>query len=260
MTKDILDLCAWHEAGRVVFAYQAGFFCDGIELSASDYGRGKSVLNGGSITPLIQIILSVNPAAVAIEDRDKAIETAYHLMDIYCAGSCTRAYLGQLENPGEELELDVPAADDKQISAVQNFLSAVNSAHDANFVSRRMNLIFQKLKTPEVWRAVQALAQAAIAKGGLTLTRFEIEDALMAGGMKVKRVASPGFNVGLGDASAKGSNVVMDDQPKKPAGPLSTTDILLTDFFRTIRTDWSEAEAQAAVKHIKEVVAKYGLS
>jgi hypothetical protein len=260
MANEILELCAYHESGRVVFAYHAGFFCDGIELSASDYGRGKSVLNAGGLTPLIQQILSGNHLSVAAEDRNKAIETAHHLMDIYCAGSCTRAYYEQMSNPGEEMELDVPVQDDKPISAIQKFLMGINPGSDPNFPSKRMSAILQKLKEPETWHAIEALAKAAVAKGGLALTRFEIEDALMAGGLKVKRAASPGFNVGLGDASLKANREVMQDEPRPATGPLSTTDILLGDFFRTIRTDWSEAEAQAAVKNVKVVVSKYGLA
>ena len=146
MANEILELCAYHESGRVVFAYYSGFFCDSIELSASDYGRGKSVLNAGSLTPLVQQILSGNHLAVAEENRNKAVETAHHLMDIYCVGACTRAYYEQMSDPGEELELDVPVQDDKAISAVQQFLLAVNPGHDANFPAKRMSAILQKLK------------------------------------------------------------------------------------------------------------------
>lgn len=258
MADDILQLCAYHESGRVVFAYLSGFFCDGIELSDTDYGRGKSTLNGGSDTPLIQQILSGNHASVTAENRNRAIEVAHHLMDIYCAGSCTRAHLEQIENPGAELEMDVPAADDKQISAIQHFLTAVNTGHDPDFPSKCMNGIFQKLKDPEVWKAVQSLSKAAI-QTERPLTRFEIEDALMAGGMKIKRAASPGFNVGLGDASRKSPGAGYIEEPKKAEGPISNTDILLSDFFRNIRTDWDEEQAQAAVKYVRAVIAKHGL-
>ncbi len=259
MANEILQLCAYHESGRVVFAYRAGFFCDGLELSATDYGRGKSVLDGGSDTPLIQQVLSGNHLLVAPESRTRAIEVAQHLMEVYCAGSCTRAYFEQLAEPGSELEIDVPAVDEKAIMAVQKFLTGMNPGHDPSFPSKCMTRILQKLQDHETWKAVQSLAQAAINNDEKPLTRFEIEDTLMAGGMKIKRTAAPGFNVGLGDALRKSAGVVMDEEPRKPAGPLSTTDILLSDFFRNIRTDWTEDEAQAAVKHVKEVMTKYGL-
>lgn len=257
MANDILELCAYHESGRVVFAYLSGFYCESIELSDADFGRGKSVLNGGADMPVIQQIMSGNHQA-ASENKAKAIETAKKLMEIYVAGSCTRAYLEQLENPGQEVELDVPASDDKQIITLQNFLAAISPGFDPAYTSKCISQTFQKLKDPEIWKAIQSLTNAAAKSPERSLTRFQIEDALMAGGMKVKRPSASGFNVGVGDASRKSSGEGYIE-PKKTEGPLSNTDILLSDFFRTIRTDWSEEEAQAAVKYVRAVIVKHGL-
>lgn len=208
MEKNILTLCAYHESGRVVFAYLNGFFCDGIELSIADPGRGKSKLNGGQDTALIQQILTGNHLSTAPENQNKAVGVALRLMDVYCAGTCARIFFEQDGNIPSDVELDVPVQDDKPITAIRKFLTALNPAHDPAFPSKKMADILQKLKDPSVWKPINLLATAAINNFEKPLNRFEIEDSLMAGGLKVKRAAPSGFSVGLTDTGKKKKNPV----------------------------------------------------
>jgi len=257
MKNDILTLCAYHESGRVVFAYRAGFHCDGIELSAVDPGKGKSRLNGGADTALIQQILGGNHPVISPENRNKAIEVAQNLMDVYCAGTCTRIYLEEEGNIGELVELDVPVQDEKPIGAIQKFLTEINPGHDPAFPSKRMAVIFKKLRAPEVWKAIQSLASTAVTNGEKLLGRFEIEDALMAGGLRVQRAASPGFSVGLTEAGKKKEGPETRASKTIEFESESPADILLKDFFRKVRKDWGEEEVAAATQHVKDIIRKY---
>jgi len=257
MENNILTLCAYHESGRVVFAYLCGFTCDGIELSATDPGRGMSKLNGGQDTALIQQILGGNPLVIAPENRNKAIEVAQHLMEVYCAGTCARIYFEQEGKIGTDVELDVPVQDEKPIHTIQQFLTGINPGHDTSFPAKKMAYIFQKLKDAGAWKAIHALATTAINSSEKSLTRFEIEDALMAGGLKIRRVASSGFNVGLSEEKKKIEEPAAQQTRLKEFESESTADILLKDFFRKIRKDWGEEEVNAAARHVKEIIARY---
>ena len=116
-----IELCAWHESGRVVYAYKNGFTCDAIELSETDPGSGKSKLNGGEDTPYINAILSGKTQAIVLEDPIKAVDIAKKLMKVYCAGSCAKIYVENGKKLDSQTEIDIPGQDLNSWNLFSNF-------------------------------------------------------------------------------------------------------------------------------------------
>jgi hypothetical protein len=230
-----------------------------MELSATDAGRGKSVLDGGPDMAFIPLILSTNYTSIEVEQRSRAIEVAHKLMTIYCAGSVTRAYYENGMDTNAPLDLDVPAQDNKQIEAIQKFLKLIDNEHADDFVQQTMKQVLKQVQDPGTWKAIEALAAAALNKQDAPVKRFEIEDALTAAGMKVRHIARSGFSVGLMD---KEPVVSAKQEPVSPPGheafeTETTLDILLKDFFKKIRKDWNEEDVAHAVVHVRGLFEKY---
>ncbi len=84
----------------------------------------------------------------------------------------------------------------------------------------------------------------------------------MASGFKIKRAnASSGFGVGLSetpDEPVKEKEVVRESKPVADILDESPLDIVLKNYLRKIRTDWSEEDAATSANQIKSLFAKYG--
>ncbi len=268
MDNEILHLCAYHESGRVVFAYMAGYACDKMQLSDADSGQGESKLDAGDDLPLVQAVLGRGSSPVTAENMTKAIAAAKKLMNIYCAGTCAETFFRNNGSLPDQLDMDIPGQDIQNIELIQSFLKSSVSGHPDDFPSQTMIEILKKLQDRDTWKAVTKLAEAAIAAYDKPLNRFYIEDALMAAGFKIqKRAVRQGFSIGVERAPHTVRKPTDDHQaaekpiPEKPSfdfGQENPLDIVLRDFLRKIKHDWKEGEADAAANHIKGIFEKYG--
>jgi hypothetical protein len=268
MAKEIVNLCAYHESGRVVFAYLADYTCNTMTVSNFDAGKGSSILNGGNDNPIIQKLLSgAKPGD--FDKPENAYEVAAKLTIMYCAGTCARVFYENDGSVNEETELDFPGQDTIPIEQLQKFMKSYNPNHADDYVSRIIAGIFTRIAKPDIWKSISKLAQEAAENFDTPMTRYTIEDTLMASGFKIKRQsASSGFNVGLSetpDEPVKEKEVVKQEvvkQSKPVAEEIdeSPLDIVLKNFFRKIRTDWTEEEAAGAANQVKNIFAKYGNS
>lgn len=252
----MLELCAYHEAGRVVFAYQCGYSCDGITLSETDPGQGDSKLNAGHDMDYINAILSGKPQTTDTGKISKTIEVAKNLMKITLAGSCAEVVFGNTRSTDTETEVTVPGQDMKYVELVQKFLSQQIRLHPDDYPDRILKLIFQELKKPDIWQAVDSVARAALNNPDTPLTRYYIEDALMAARFEIKRHRPEGmFEIGL------------SEEVQKPAGEAAATsphlnennplDAALVSFLRKLRSEWTEEELQLSVTYLKGAFKKY---
>src|ERR1019366_6924505 len=153
MENDTLQLNAYHEAGRVVFAYLVGYSCNSMELS----GAG-SKLNAGNDAALVQAVFSGNPLSLSPENREPGIEVGRKLMAIYCAGTCAETFFQNNVNIPDELELEIPGQDLVNIEKIQAFLKKSIVDQPDDYPAQTIVSVFKKLKDPDVWKAIQLLA------------------------------------------------------------------------------------------------------
>lgn len=268
MSDENLLLCAYHESGRVVFAYLSGYACDKMQLSGTDSGQGESKLNAGDDLPLVQAILGRSNAPVSVENMTKAVAAAKKLMTIYGAGTCAETFFLNNGSLPDRLDMDIPQQDSQNIELIQSFLKSSVPGHPDDFPSQTMIEIFKKLQDRDTWKAVSKLAEAATAAYDKPLSRFYIEDALMAAGFKIqKRAARQGFSIGVERAphvvtkptyKHEASEKPIPEKRSFDFGQENPRDIMLKDFLRKIKNDWEEGEAEAAVNHINKIFEKFG--
>lgn len=252
---ELLELCAWHESGRVVYAYKNGFTCDAIELSETDPGNGKSKLNGGEDTAYIQAILSGKTQAVVMENPTKAIEVAKKLMQVYCAGSCTKIYIENSKHLTSDTEIDIPGQDLKYLELIQQFLYKHVPDHPEDYLNDTMTGIFRELGKEETWKPIESLVKQMLKADYIPFTRFNIEDALMVGGFKLQKQKSGNNTFGF--------SVKEEDIPQKPVAQASNSNEeqlnnALKNFLRLVKAEWSEEEMEVSINYLKSLFKKFG--
>ncbi len=255
--NETISLGAYHEAGRVFYAYKNGYTCGSIQLSETDSGGGVSSLNGGSDTAYIQAILSGKITdAVLQQDSAKAAEAAHKLMQVYCAGSCAELFYDKKGNTDEIDEIDLPAQDIKYIQLVQQYLQARVPGHGDDYPTATIMQIFEELPQPAAWKPITCLAEAILKEDG-KLDRFGIEDALMSGGLTIQQ---PSRNASMqlteadlpapaSEAAAPAANEGLNEEV--------LLDIVLKDFLKAIKKDWGTNDLNGSVDYLKGVFKEY---
>lgn len=266
MNASILELCAYHESGRVVFAYMAGYFATSIQLNQHDYGSGTSILNPGyEGEDVSKLLKGLSPSA--FEQPAAAYNVAAKLLIIFCAGTCARVFYLNGGKVDEETELEFPGQDSLYIDRLQAFMSTHNPNHPEDYLERTVRGIFVRLAKPEIWKSISALANASIRHHDKPLNRYTIEDELLGSGMKLKRATiTPSIDLGLSEGDeepsvdapieSKQQGINIDDV----SNMLNETplDIVLKNYLIKIRPDWKDLDVEKGKILLKEIFKKYG--
>ena len=257
MNREILHSCAYHESGRVVFAYLTDYFCTNIKITDLDSGKGSSTLNGGKDNPLIQKLLNGDRPG-AFEDAKEGYAVAAKLTILFSAGTCTRVFYENDGSVNEETDLEFPGQDSVYIEMLQKFMKECNSTHPDDYMSRIIAGIFERIAKPDIWKAIKSLAEASVESYDKPLSRYTIEDTLMGSGFKINR-----------STVSSGANVGITETPDKPVGKPevknrpsefedeSPLDIVLKNYLYKIRSDWNADDIDTATSHLKNIFRKY---
>ncbi len=257
MNNESLLLAAYHEAGRVVFAYLSGYTCITMELPGSG---GNTKLNPENDIAAVQGVLTGNPLSLATENREHDIAVARKLMAIYSAGSCAEVYYQNGGSMPDELEMDMTGQDFINIEKIQAFLKKSIVDHSDDYVMQTMVSVFRKLNERDVWKAISLLATRILETENRSLTRFYIEDTLMVAGIRAaKQASSPGYSVGISeDKSPRPKEPDARTPPKFDFGGTNPLDAMVKDFLQQIKKDWKDGEVEAAMAYLHGVYGKYG--
>lgn len=256
MNEEILKLCAYHESGRIVFAYQCAYGCEGVTLSDTDSGKGNSKLNGYNDLEFIQAIFSGKEQAIIKENANKAIAVAKNLMKIYCAGSCAENYFENNKSASGISELEIPGQDAGYIDKLQKFLKQQLPTHADDYPSQIIMQIFEELKKPDVWKPIETVAQRILQTEEKSLNRFYIEDALMMAGFKItKQMIKQGVSVQEEENKKQKPEETVTHQPEQADGVL--IDKPLKDFLQLVKKDWSADELDASINYLKLIFKKF---
>ena len=267
MENNVLEPIAYHEAGRVMFAYLSGFTCDSMELSG-----GGSKLNSGNDVAMVQAVFSGNPLAVPADQINHTVDVAKRLMTIECAGTCANVFYQNGGSVPEELDVDIPAQNFKNIEKIQAYLKKAIIDHPDDFPMRTIVSVFKKLKDPSTWNGIQLLATKILGEETNSLSRFYVEDTLMLAGINVRRAATTagsgaGFSVGVReDETPRPAAQQVKTSPVTPQAGAPVIDldsitplyIMQRDFLKRIKKDWRENELDEAIAYINDLHKKYG--
>lgn len=250
-------LTAYHESGRVVFAYLNGYSCNSMELPGTG-NNASSKLNAGKDIQMVQGILNGNASALSADNIEQAKPVAEKLMTIYCAGTCAKIfYENNLQVPAE-LQMDISGSDLVNIEKIQAFLKKTTVDHPDHFPSQTIVSIFKKLKDDQTWKAIELLATKVLEQEDYKLSRFYIEDTLMHAGMSIQRPPTrSGYSVGLKEDNSPAPVAQQNTSPFE-LQETSPLDIVVKDFLKKIKSDWREDDLNAAVAYLHNLYKKYG--
>lgn len=255
MLTETIELCAYHESGRIAYAYQCGYTCESMELSEMDSGAGVSKLNAGADGEFIQRILSGKPQASDTAITNKTIDIARKLMRIYCAASCAEIFFKEGKRINAQTEIEIPGQDMKYINIIQSFLKNNVPNHPPDYPSQILTQIFRELKQEDNWSVIETLVQATLKTEEKKINRFYIEDALMKAGFKPERKQPSTLH--NFDMKLKEDDTKRDDIASSKSFADSTEEKLLDNtvknFLRLIKKELNEEELDASVKYLKQV-------
>jgi hypothetical protein len=259
---ETLELCAYHESGRIVKAYMHGYICEQSQLSEIDAGSGKTILNSGSDAPIIQVVLQRNTSPTNLDNIDKAILVANKLLEIFSMGTCVALYYENNKNLSEDVEISFPGQDISQLELVMTFLRK----NDPTYVEDRLNNIlnsnFTKLQKAEYSKPIEALCKKFLGEESLKLNRFQIEDTLKSVGFNFpEKKVSTGFSVSLAEDKSPSRTTVVDPNAQAEINHSNNNDALntvLSNFISNLNNDLNKEEISASVKFLKDVFSKFG--
>ncbi|MFN7847938.1 MAG: hypothetical protein ACK5P4_12060 [Bacteroidota bacterium] len=241
-----LQLSAYHESAKVTMAYLSGYFCEKIELSSVDSGGGSSRLNAGEDTPIIQTILGAQYKVLHDAVLPNFISVAYKLLRIYCAGSCAVAFFeseGQI-NQGNNVEIG--GKDARNIEMIAQFLSKFDPNFNNDTIGRFIAQLFTDFKNPTVWKPIEMLSKQLMKAEGAPFNQFQIEDALMMGGLRRQR------------SNTNAINLKEEQQASEPLANLfedteSKLDKSLQEFLKLLKSNITEDEIKVSINYLKSL-------
>lgn len=257
MITEMIDLCAYHESGRVAYAYQCGYSCESIELSEMDSGAGVAKLNAGADGESIQLILKDKTQAPNTVITEKAIEVAKNLMKIYCAASCAEIFFKEEKQINSQTEIEIPGQDIKYINMIQSFLKNNSPNHPSDFPSQIITQVFRELKQEDNWKVIETLAQTILKTEEKKINRFYIEDALMKAGFTPERkqqVALQNFDLKVKEDETKADKIPAPAAQQLREQLLNNT---VKNFLGLIKNPLNEEEIEASVAYLKKVFKEY---
>jgi len=257
MITETIDLCAYHESGRVAYAYQCGYSCESMELSEMDASAGVSKLNAGADSEAIQLILKDKPQTAKTVITEKIIAVAKKLMKIYCAPSCAETFFKEDKQIGAQTEIEIPGQDMQYINLIQSFLKSNVPNHPSDYPAQIITQIFRELKQEDNWSVIETLAQTILKTEAKKINRFYIEDALMKAGFKPERRQQA-------DLHNFDMKVMEDDTKTERTASKSLTDSTedklldntVKNFLKLIKKELNEEELDASVKYLKQVFSR----
>ena len=258
MENETIQLSAYHEGARVVFAYLSGYTCDSMELPGYGSGTG-SKLNAGNDLAIVNAVLAGNPLSISPQDLNHGIEVARNLMTIYSAGTCAEIFLQNNADIPDELEMEIQGQDSRIIEKIQAFLKKAIVDHPDDYPIQTIVSVFSKLKDPAVWKAVELLSSKISQEENKTLKRFYIEDTLMQAGIRAKKtIAKSGFSLGVHEDKSVKPSVKESKTSTVDLMNMTPLDVMLRDFLKKIKSDWKEGELNSATAHLHDLYKKYG--
>jgi len=259
---ETLELCAYHESGRIVAAYMNGYICEQSQLSEIDAGSGKSVLNSGTDAPIIQVVLQRNASPAHPDNIDKAILVANKLMEIFSMGTCTSLYYENDKNLSEDVEISFLGQDISQLELIMTFLRKNDPTYSEDRLNNYLISNFSKLSKPEFSKPIEALVKKFIGELEFKLNRFQIEDTLKSVGFNFpEKKVSAGFAVSLSEEKSPSRTTVVDPNAEvesKPSNNENVLDTVLSNFISNLNKDLNKEEISASIKFLKDVFNKFG--
>ena len=250
---ETLELCAIHESGRIILAFEYGFIIEQTELSTTDIGGGKTVLLHPNYGTLIKEIFNSQEIATGDQFVDLRINLANQLYDLFCIGACCSALYENDLQLNEQLNIDFPGSDHRQLMLIESFLKKFDSAFTEEKLNQTANRLLKTITSEKFIKAINELSKMLINAENLTSDKTSIENLLRNSGIERKNSRiTPTTSIHLMEDDAKKGKESEDisESEKK----LNAT---LNKFISGLNSSLTEIEKQESIKFLKRVFENY---
>lgn len=178
------ELCAYHEAGHILFAYLCGYTCKEVQLIPENNEEGFSsyaVIDYGKDAWLASHFLSDQTEidffkCLSLGERLESIEAGRRLARIFLGGSVAAAVYNNSGNVQIPLPMQIDLLDLMRVEFIQDVMREISSDGDDNFIEYGLQDALYTLSNVNVWQTVADLAARLLERN--LLDRNDIEECL----------------------------------------------------------------------------------
>src|SRR5574337_376450 len=180
-----LMLTAYHESAHVVISYYFHYTCDDICVLPT--GDGFSSLNYAADNTHVAAICNFGKEPWIFEgldakNKNQCVMVAIPTTLILMAGSVAEAILKK-DIQDDLMTVEISGPDLIRVQQIDKFLSTHRKNHVETFVADLFGMLHVLIdQNPEIWKAIENLAQALLASENKRLNRNEIEAVLKSSG------------------------------------------------------------------------------
>jgi hypothetical protein len=184
--KDVFnkcEICAYHEAGHILFSYLCGYSCNYVELINTeanedfssiviiDYGKDAEVASKFIANANLDYFKTLN-----LGMKLEAIEVGRRIARIYLGGSVAAAVYNNGGNYQIPLPMQIDVTDLFMVEFISQVLRESSTDVDENFVDYNLQDALYTLANPNYWSTIEDLAKGLL--NANELSRNDIEECL----------------------------------------------------------------------------------
>jgi hypothetical protein len=178
------EICAYHEAGHILFAYLCGYACNYVELINSKANEDFSsivIIDYGRDAELASKFVAANAnldyfKTLSLGMKLEAIEVGRRIARIYLGGSVAAAVYNNGGNYQVSLPMQIDVTDLFMVEFINQVLKESSSDTDENFIEYNLQDALYTMANPNYWNTIEDIAKRLLHAN--ELSRNDIEECL----------------------------------------------------------------------------------
>jgi hypothetical protein len=178
------EICAYHEAGHILFAYLCGYHCREVQLIQENNEEGFSsyaVIDYGKDAYLASKFTAGNAdldffKCLSLGEKLESIEVGRRLARIFLGGSVAAAVFNNKGNVHIPLPMQIDLIDLMRVEFIHSVIRELSTDQEENFVEYGLQDALYTLSNINVWQTVADLAGRLLEQNHLD--KNDIEECL----------------------------------------------------------------------------------
>jgi hypothetical protein len=178
------EICAYHEAGHILFAYLCGYTCKEVQLIEESNEEGFSsyaMIDYDKDSYLASKFTSADPdieffKSLALGEKLECIEVGRRLARIYLGGSVAAAVFNNDGNVQIPLPMQIDLTDLVRVEYIHYVIREISMATEDLFIENGLQEALYTLSNINVWNTIADLSQRLLKQN--QLDKNDIEECL----------------------------------------------------------------------------------
>lgn len=190
---DQCEICAYHEAGHILFAYLCGYTCREVQLISQNNDPGFSsyaIIDYDKDAHFASHFTSGQSdidffKCLALGERLESIEVGRRLARIFLGGSVAAAVFKNKGNVQIPLPMQIDFMDLMRVEFIHYVISEISVSPEENFIEHGLQDALYTLANQNVWNTINDLALRLLEHNHLD--KNDIEECLDEHGIMYER-------------------------------------------------------------------------